>query len=434
MSASAREGSLARPGAWRAREVLAPALAVLMALPLSLTVGDLDLANAMVQAVAVLSVLLVLPAQFLLDTRTRRLGAGLRLAILGLACASVFAFGWAAVQRGFSPAALLSLLNWVALGGLIVTGQLLFADLRRLTWALTAWAVIQAVVALGAAVYLLGEFGGELFVATSRAPFQAAVHEVLTAWPNSSGMAFAVAGCIAFGQLRSGVGGKWWIIFPLLALGVLVTFSRNAWLSLIVGVTAMTLSGTRLIRSVPFALLLVVAVVGIGSQIPAVRYQVDVTVTPGSSEQMSIIQRLAFAAEAVRIWRESPLVGIGFGRFEDYASLDRLSTASVVRADYVPGSVHNEYLSTLLKGGVLTLVPFLGLLVFLLGIMRRAARSSAHLRRWGIAGIGMLATLGVGGLGGETFRQVPISAPLWLLAGGLSIMLRQLPGSATPHR
>jgi O-antigen ligase len=423
---------MAHPGTWRARAVLAPALAVLMAFPLSLTIGDLDLANAMVQAVAVLSVLLVLPAQFLLDARTRRPGAGIRFAVLGLACASVFAFGWAAVRRGFSPAALLSLLNWIALGGLIVTGQLLFADLRRLTWAMTAWAVIQSIVALGAAVYLLGEFGGELFVATSRAPFQAAVHEVLTAWPNSAGMAFAVSGCIAFGQLRAGAGGKWWIIFPLLALGVLVTFSRNAWLSLIVGVTAMTLSGTRLIRSLPFALLVVVAIVGMGSQIPAVRYQVEVTVTPGSSEQMSIIQRLAFAAEAVRIWRESPLVGIGFGRFEDYASLDRLSTASIVRADYVPGSVHNEYLSTLLKGGVITLVPFLGVLILLLGIMRRAARSTDELRRWGIAGTGMLATLTIGGMGGETFRQVPISAPLWLLAGGLSILLRRPPGSATP--
>lgn len=241
------------PATWGARAVLAPTLAVLMALPLSLTVGDLDLANAVVQAVAVLSVLLVLPAQVLLDARVRRAGAGIRLAILGLASASIFAFGWAAVQRGFSASALLSLLNWIALGGLVVTGQLLFADQRRLSWAMAAWATVQATVALGAAVYLLAEFGGELFLATSRAPFQAAVHEVITGWPNSAGMAFAVAACIAFGQLRAGAGGKWWIILGLLTLGVLVTFSRNAWLSLVVGVTAMALSGTRLIRSIPFA-------------------------------------------------------------------------------------------------------------------------------------------------------------------------------------
>lgn len=145
---------------------------------------------------------------------------------------------------------------------------------------------------------------------------------------------------------------------------------------------------------------------------------------------MSIIQRLAFAAEAVRIWRESPLVGIGFGRFEDHASVDRLSAASIVRSDYVPGSVHNEYLSTLLKGGVVTLLPFLGLLLLLLSIMRRAVRrrgEPGHLRRWGVAGIGMLATLASGGMGGETFRQIPISAPLWLLAGGLSMLLRSPP-------
>jgi O-antigen ligase len=94
-----------------------------------------------------------------------------------------------------------------------------------------------------------------------------------------------------------------------------------------------------------------------------------------------------------------------------------------VSASYVPGSVHNEYLTTLLKGGIVTLVTFLAVLVtawrLLVARMRSELAGSAW-QRWAVAGLGMMAALGVAGLGAESFRTISVSAPMWLLIGALS--------------
>jgi O-antigen ligase len=186
----------------------------------------------------------------------------------------------------------------------------------------------------------------------------------------------------------------------------------------------MTLASGRLRRSLPLLIGILVSVCLIGWWVPTVRYEIQATFTPGSSEQLSILQRLAFALEAIRVWREHPIVGIGFARFEDYADLARLSAGALLRSDYIPGSVHNEYLSTLVKGGILSATTFF---VFIFAVLRRHHRLARDRQispadgRWGIVGLGMASSLLVGGLGGEAFRQISISAPFWILAGGLSI-------------
>ena len=41
---------------------------------------------------------------------------------------------------------------------------------------------------------------------------------------------------------------------------------------------------------------------------------------------------------------------------------------------------------------------------------------------WGAVGVGAIVALGVGGFGGECFRNLSISAPFWLLVGALSLL------------
>ncbi|HET8623234.1 MAG TPA: O-antigen ligase family protein [Gemmatimonadales bacterium] len=399
-----------------------------MAVPLNISLGELNLVNAAAQSVAVLTIVLLLPAAIAGDFIVRRPGSAMRLLVLAFALSSAISWLAVTVQRGFAFGALLSVVNWVALGGLVILGQVLLADASRLRFALSCWVGVQAITAAAAVTYLLAVFGLDLFLADSRGPFQLAMQAILPNWPNGSGLVFATSACLAYGQLRGGERSPFLrLALVTLVIGTLVTFSRAAWLACFGGLVVITMVGTRLTRSLPTLVGLLIVTGLVASQVPTVRYQVQRTLTPGSSEQISVLQRVAFGIEAFRLWREHPVVGIGFARFTDYASLARLSAMGPARADYVPGSVHNEYLSILLKGGLLSAVTFLLFIWRTLRHHRRLASSKApslELRSSGIAGLGIVTALLVGGLGGESFRQVSISAPYWLLAGALSVLGR----------
>mgnify|MGYP001317623095 CR=1 FL=1 len=397
-----------------------------IALPLHVSVGEVELAAGIAEAVAVASIFLLLPAQFLADTGKPRLGGTTRLLVLGMVITSLASWANGVLEQGFSLGALLSMLNWIALGGMVVLGQVLVGDLRRLGLLLGVWAAVQAAVAAGSVVYLVGRFGSSLVTATARGPFQHAMHELLPSWPNEAGLAFAVAACLCFGRLRGGHRGLL-LRAELLVLtaGVLVTFSRNAWLASFAGVLTIAVAARHRRGSLVLPVGAVVMVPLLALLLPPVRYQIASSWRPGTSEQLSLVARLAFATEALRIWLDHPFLGVGFARFDQFASLGRLSTVASVAAGYVPGSVHNEYLSTLVKGGLVSAASFAAFLLAsgwrFLGLARHAPPASQG-RPWGVVGLGLLAALVVGGFGGESFRHIAVSGPFWLLAGGLSVL------------
>jgi O-antigen ligase len=421
------------PGTW---SLIAVVVAVGMALPVNIAFGEVELAAAIGQAVAVASVFVILPAQFMADTVRPRPGSGMRLAIFTLVLCSILAWAAGVFARGFTLNALLSMLNWVALGGLVLLGQVMLHDDRRLAAVMRGWLTVHAVIGAAVVLYLAVRFGPLLLTSTSRTPFQEAVHDFLPSWPNSYGLTLSVSTCVCFGMIRAGDRGRTlWLLFAGLMGGVMVTFSRNAWLATFCGIVAMLFvtrdrSRSRLAPAIAISLSLVIA-----AFLPPVRFQIEATFTPGSSQQLSLLERLAFATEAVRVWGDHPWFGIGFARFDEFASLARLSTGLSASADYVPGSVHNEYLSTLVKGGVVSGLSFLLFLFVTFRMFRRLSHAAPGTvqRSWGVVGVGALVALGVGGIGGESFRQVAISAPFWLLAGAGSMLARQTPAAIAPQ-
>lgn len=416
----------AGPSAPSLRTAIALLVVLALAFPINLSLGDVDIAAGAGQGIAVAAVFLILPAQFLLDTGRPRPGSLMRLAVLFMVLTSLVSWTVVAIQRGTSLGAVLSLLNWIALGGIAVLGQVLTVDGRRLDLMLRAWTAVQVSVAGGAILYLLALFGPTLFTASSRGPFQLAMHAIIEQWPNGTGLSLSVGAVLCFALNR----GRWRLGWPviqltLLVLGVMVTFSRNALLAMVAGMVAVTVLRSDIRRGLFAAVILLVVLSLTAMVIPPVRSQIVATWSPGSSQQLSIIERLAFALEAIRVWRQNPVVGIGFGRFDEFASLDRLSGGTSIASGYVPGSVHNEYLSTLLKGGIISAFSFAVILILIWRLFLRSARHSdpaSPLRRWGAAGIGVTTVLCVGGMGGETFRHIGISGPFWILAGGLSML------------
>jgi O-antigen ligase len=116
------------------------------------------------------------------------------------------------------------------------------------------------------------------------------------------------------------------------------------------------------------------------------------------------------------------MFGIGFGRFEDHADRSRLAARGF--ADASVTSVHNEYLTTLLKGGLLVAVTFVMFLLAAVAIFRSAIRmrDSPEVRRYGLVGLGITTVLAVAGLGAESFRAISVSGPFWLLVGAVSVL------------
>jgi O-antigen ligase len=288
------------------------------------------------------------------------------------------------------------------------------------------WAGVHSILALMVVCYVLGQFGSEVFVSEDRGPFQVAVRDLLPAWPNYFALAMGVAICVLFAHVLANRAGPFtWFQLTALFAGLLISFSRSGWLVCFASLLVMSVASGRLRRAMPVFVMLGLIAILVGTQIPGIRYQIQASLTPGTSQSVTLVRRVAFAVEALRIWWRDPMVGIGFARFDQYATLAELSRISAVGARGVEtlGSVHNEYLSTLLKGGLITVVGFAA---FLIGATRRLwrlarDRNVPEALRWlAITGLGITSVLLIGGLGAESFRTLSSSAAFWILVGGLS--------------
>lgn len=167
-----------------------------------------------------------------------------------------------------------------------------------------------------------------------------------------------------------------WMLWPRLsrlqqaALGVLMlaitagiyfTYTRSTWIGLAAGLAVIPLVQLPQWR-VPLAIALV-----LGGAIGVVAFGEKVTNlgrkdTDGSAEH-SVYQRASFVFVSMRMWRDAPLLGCGFGRYYDlkmpYLSdrSQQLELESLRNLDH-----HNTLLSIMVETGLVGITLFLALL------------------------------------------------------------------------
>ena len=91
----------------------------------------------------------------------------------------------------------------------------------------------------------------------------------------------------------------------------------------------------------------------------------------GILANQNAIQRVVFFSDGMKLFRRSPIVGLGMGAFENGAS-------SVQSFYYEAKHVHNQYIQTLIDTGIVGLILFIGLL----GISAAAVLLSRKKGNW----------------------------------------------------
>ncbi|MCB0199628.1 MAG: O-antigen ligase family protein [Anaerolineae bacterium] len=214
------------------------------------------------------------------------------------------------------------------------------------------------------------------------------------------------------GRLAIDVVPRSWqqIALPLasvvICLGVLVSWSRGAWLALAAALLVVFLAHAR--RAAPAlivaaaALAWIMVIFGLTDLLPASISArigdlgdyiglVDVARTEVTGASFSVIERLAHWQAAINMWTDHPWLGVGPGNYATVYELYRLP-----RWQDALGHAHNVYLNIAGESGVLGLLGYL--LLWAAGIWQ-ALRSTASNRRF-------VAAVGAGVLGGLVHATV----------------------------
>lgn len=208
------------------------------------------------------------------------------------------------------------------------------------------------------------------------------------------------------------VAPKRWQQFALplaaavICLGVLVSWSRGAWLGLAAALLVVLLAHAR--RAAP---LLVLAAAAVGAVVlifgladllpPSITARlgdlssyvgiVDVTRSAVTDANFSVVERLAHWQAAINMWTDHPWLGVGPGNYATVYELYRLP-----RWQNALGHAHNVYLNVAAESGVLGL---LGYLLLWAASIWQALRGAASDRR-------LVAAVSAGVLGGLVHATV----------------------------
>ena len=398
--------------------------AACLAVPVLLPLPGFETVPPFAMGVAMFSIPFLF-IQLCMDSVASRPGSVLRLGALLYVCAAVCAWVVGTFAYGPDGGAVLSMLSWISLVAVAVAGQTLLTTTQRVAWILDIWVMWYSLVSAAAAVYLFAKFGGGLITSTSRAPFQFAMRELIPSWPNYFGVGIATAICVVYGRMLAGMGGfVSRLQLVALLVGLFLTFSRGSYIACIAGMFVMTfVSGSRL-RAILMLLAGSVATVAAVIFIPAVNFLVLASFQPGTSQSLGMIERVAFTREALLLWWENPMTGIGFRRFADFADESLVYADGKMQASPL-GSVHNEFVTTLLKGGWLGAASLLVVLILGYRIFKRAARNpDPRVRHYGIVGFGVAAALLAAGMVTESLRTIAVSGMFWVLIGALDVLGR----------
>ena len=211
-----------------------------------------------------------------------------------------------------------------------------------------------------------------------------------------------------------------WAAFAVGTWGLLLTFSRAAWIGVAVGglvLAAIAWRGGAWRRVIPFAA--VAAVVGaafVAQYAPFVLARGGVGAE--SVEMRSVADRLVYTEFALRAIREHPVLGVGAGNFPHTAAVYLTETFYDLQGDYV----HNIALAAWAETGAVGFA--------LLG----AALACGLLAGRGMRGAGLLAgvvtLLVIGMFDHYPYSVLHFGALLW---GGLGVAMRGSDPSGRPH-
>lgn len=162
------------------------------------------------------------------------------------------------------------------------------------------------------------------------------------------------------------------LVFAVLFLGLIFTFSRSAWLAFILTFIALFIIFRKLFINFlkrdykkiwPILILLVFIIISLATFFPQIKAKTSHTDQYGDK---SVAGRLEYAKISLKMIKESPFIGVGYGNFT--IKLPEFSQKSLQWWQLQP--VHNIYLLILAETGVLGLLFFLGFVgyVFYLGI------------------------------------------------------------------
>jgi O-antigen ligase len=173
-------------------------------------------------------------------------------------------------------------------------------------------------------------------------------------------------------------------VFGLSSVCLVITFARASFVSAAVALWTVALVERRKLLF-PMTIITLVALFS-----PAVFEWTEETFVLFDMGMTSRTwDRIPIAIDAVRIWQEHPLFGIGFGPYGRYS--DVLVWFSARNAWAYVGSAHNDFLQVLVDVGLIGL----GLYIWvLLAIGRQATKALANTADWFRRGLGV-AFIGV---------------------------------------
>ena len=235
--------------------------------------------------------------------------------------------------------------------------------------------VIAAVAAVTGALAVLETVG----VLPGEYPEPSGLNRAALGFGQPNGLAMFLAISLPFvvhaRRTSESPAGRWATTLALAATigGLIGTFSRGGWLSVLAGAAVLPLAGRwrGMLRIWATALVAGIAVdLATGG---ALREAVL-----GLLEDWSVAQRAALMLAGVRMFLESPILGVGPGGFP--AELDRIG-ALVPRLWDLKPTPHNAYIQMAAEAGLAGLAAYVA---FLAALFRRAvalARSPAPPRR-----------------------------------------------------
>jgi O-antigen ligase len=227
--------------------------------------------------------------------------------------------------------------------------------------------------------------------------------------PNYLGQAMVIGVLILASARRlglpSGLARRPWlgVIAPL--LGLVASFSRGALLALVSGVVALYWGrGRRNFLIAVLAGILVVLVsypVILGAR-HALTFGPDVALSE-EAQQVSDRSRIAVLRAGVKLFIDSPLVGVGYGQFH-YESPKYLKASPITYP-------HNNFLQILAEQGLVGLGAFMLVLLALFVALSRRGDAYAVVAR------AMLVAFAVGALFAEPLTSLQTTAIMWIVVG-----------------
>lgn len=219
----------------------------------------------------------------------------------------------------------------------------------------------------------------------------------------------------------------------ILATAMVLTLRRAVYVSVPIALLVMSIPRSRLRRPAVVLLSLLVLAVFIGWR-PLVNSRVF---KARIGDMVPIYSRIIIQATAWSMVKQHPIFGVGMGNFKEvkYAYLTSYKGLNTVYGQGVE-TPHNAYLKLLAEGGIVALLPFLGMIfmiVFTSVKLFRRTRSEGLMGREGIVVFwAMTAVFLAQSFQGDAFYMLPSTCVAWFVFFGGIVGVHMRDEESTP--